>query len=1458
MAITSAVLLSVFGVIFLFTSCYGGYVITTPREWSTGETTRVCLFSMGTLPVGVINISLTSPRSLDEKQEIIIPETTLNFPAGQKASCSELHVPNTTLYEGKIAVTGQVGGSVVNHTGVISLKHTNPITFIQTDKAFYLPGQTVQFRILTIIGPYMHVSNEKYTLVWVTTPSDTRVAQWSEVDNTGGLVHLSFQLADDPEQGTYTIHVDSAQGKHLKTFDVKYYVLPRFEVKVTANKYVLVADRHFNFTVCARYTFGQPVKGSVRLEVNNARRKKCFVSIVKNGTISECREFVMSTSDLQLMDCQVYSVHAVARVTEEGTGVELTGEATLPVSRTQVTLTPVYQDKYMKPYLPFTLQVRAELPDKSPASGVAVEACAAGKCTVMVTPPDGLLTVVLPSYATKRLFMKTLDCRAGMNEGTYYIEMQHYYSPSNSSLLIYAPDNIMSCAPGRPRQNMVTLFYVTDQSTASITVQVVSRGQIQYWSTQEYELLEKDLPVKVEGLVEPLPSHPSTIVTGFVNLLIDLPLAASPNVMVVVWYTRRDGEVVSDARELRVAKCLGNPVTLAWTATDAQPGDTTTFTLSSEPNSLCSLGVVDKSTELLSTEATPMLDTLFNYAESFDISPWVNSQFKDYDYCKKHFDELSDIRSSTDKNSTRLTPSGELLYNYYTDYVDALKMFDDAGVYVFTNLTVETRPCEKEAWQPIGLSGSAFAEISRGSEARSSQTMERPEDLTLVRTRFPETMLWSLIMQPSSGVTKQEVKVPDTITEWVGKAVCVHPLKGVGLSPAASITATSPFFLDLTLPPSVKRGEILPVKISVFNYMARNLPIRVTLQESVEYKIVDEPGTSGAMGRRTSCVGAQEKVVHTVKLDFLALGEVNITVAAFVDHLSALQCGPGLDISRSDALIKPIKVEAEGFPKEKTWSKYLCSKEMNETMKSLEHWEISAPGVTVMGSERAWVTVVGDLLGSTLENLGSLIRMPYGCGEQNMINFAPNIYILQYLEASRQTMPEVHKKLITLMNTGYQRQLLYRRFDGSYSAFGNADPSGSTWLTAFVLKSFARARQYILVDGTSLNETSTWLKMKQNTSGCFSSVGMVNKAMKGGLNGIDSSVPLTAYVIISLLEAGNDPSSPEVSGAVKCLLNSTSNLDPYILARESYALALARHIEAPRILQMLMDQAVVQPNEIFWKLQDNPGESMGVAVETAGYAVLAMMTLNADGANIMSTKIVKWITAQRNGQGGFHSTQDTVVALQALAVYETLQHKGPPDVKTTVNATGFLYSFRINEANKLLQQLVNLPAPPINVSIGTEGQGCIVLQAVLRYNIPIPESGQAFSLTVETQTEPDVACVTKRITACTSYLLADGSSNMAVIEVKLVSGYVAEKADLEQLKLNKTVKRYEEAGNSISFYVAELTAAKTCVDFRVMREVDIEKAKPGIASVFDYYKPEFLLEKSYRFPPGAECRSLDS
>jgi len=67
----------------------------------------------------------------------------------------------------------------------------------------------------------------------------------------------------------------------------------------------------------------------------------------------------------------------------------------------------------------------------------------------------------------------------------------------------------------------------------------------------------------------------------------------------------------------------------------------------------------------------------------------------------------------------------------------------------------------------------------------------------------------------------------------------------------------------------------------------------------------------------------------------------------------------------------------------------------------------------------------GDLLGPSVNGLDKLIKMPYGCGEQNMLNFAPNIYIMKYLEIAGQMTADIADKSRRYMMAG---MLLCRLF----------------------------------------------------------------------------------------------------------------------------------------------------------------------------------------------------------------------------------------------------------------------------------------------------------------------------------------------------------------------------------------------------------------------------------------------
>jgi len=67
----------------------------------------------------------------------------------------------------------------------------------------------------------------------------------------------------------------------------------------------------------------------------------------------------------------------------------------------------------------------------------------------------------------------------------------------------------------------------------------------------------------------------------------------------------------------------------------------------------------------------------------------------------------------------------------------------------------------------------------------------------------------------------------------------------------------------------------------------------------------------------------------------------------------------------------------------------------------------------------------GDLLGPSVNGLDKLVKMPYGCGEQNMLNFAPNIYIMRYLDVADRMTADIADKAQRYMMAGLCSVTLY-------------------------------------------------------------------------------------------------------------------------------------------------------------------------------------------------------------------------------------------------------------------------------------------------------------------------------------------------------------------------------------------------------------------------------------------------
>lgn len=113
--------------------------------------------------------------------------------------------------------------------------------------------------------------------------------------------------------------------------------------------------------------------------------------------------------------------------------------------------------------------------------------------------------------------------------------------------------------------------------------------------------------------------------------------------------------------------------------------------------------------------------------------------------------------------------------------------------------------------------------------------------------------------------------------------------------------------------------------------------------------------------------------------------------------------------------------------------------------------------------------------------------------------------------------------------------------------------------------------------------------------------------------------------------------------------------DPYALALVTYALHLAEVPSMDAAFDMLQAKANKSEEEfLFWrkprseKELSNPWSSQtsSVDVEMTAYALLAYLQR---GLVTEALPIMRWMVAQRNSNGGFASTQDTVIGLFALA-----------------------------------------------------------------------------------------------------------------------------------------------------------------------------------------------------------------
>ncbi|XP_069721408.1 alpha-2-macroglobulin-like protein 1 [Phaenicophaeus curvirostris] len=1411
------------------------YLVVIPADLRFPSTQAACLHI--TCYKAKIQVKLILERSTGHEllvQETIQKEKTFmcsNFWVGPPADGTE------EIATVKLIITGEEVN--IEEKKKVLIRKASSSTFIQTDKPIYQPGQTVKFRIVTLDEEFIAL-NDSVSL-FLQDPKNNRIEQWLNVVPQDGIADLSFQLSDEPLLGTYVINVTNA--KVYGSFSVEEYVLPKFEVIFEMPNQIYALDKTFLLRVCGRYTYGKGVQGMIHVSLCQkiapflpSASKPDLCQELKNQTDETGCFFTNVSLSSFSRDFRYYqdSIVAEASLVEDGTETHVKASHKLLISkiggmalfddvnsyyhtgelyRGKIKVID-YQGKALKHKTVLLVVSCGEQQFKQKyITGDSGKALFSLNITACCSTLASLEASILNQDLDKEPGAVDLNYQ----RASHFI--RPFYSTSRSFLSIVRIPEMIPCGK---KQAIQVDYRIYEEDLEHGPRRVI----FSYFVTGKRGIVHARQKTVWVGLPEMLKG------LFFIPLTFSLIYAPAPKLVVYVIFP--NGKIIADSAVFSVSMCFRNKVKLGFSTSKTVPDSEVGLHLLAAPGSTCAVWAVDQSIlspkpgkDLSSNLVYALFPSLYNSRYPYQVSEEDYScGFPDSDEPDVFtaFREMGlKIMSNTNIRKPSVcptTPSTTMLRETVIFTSRPMLMFaQPPKAYNTEHLTTST-------YQPT-----MFSPVSSAEEK--------------VHKLFPKTWIWDLYSIGPSGNKNVTVTVPNTIAEWKAGMFCIGH-NGFGLASTSSLLVFKPFVVELTLPSSVIQGEIVILKATVFNSLQKCMKIQVTLEEFTHLQL--KPCEDCVY---SSCLCAKEAKAFQWSVTAEQLGLANITLSTEAVATEEL-CGAEIPFvpnqGQKDTITKNFLVRPEGVLVEKAHSSILCPKTGHLAQESVS---LMLPLNVVEGSVGATVSVTGDLMGTALQNLDRLVQMPHGCGEQNMVLFAPVVYVLQYLEKTRQLTAEIKERATGFLRNGYQIQLQYQHPDGSYSEFGTRDEYGNTWLTAFVVKCFVQAKPYIFLDNRTIQAALTWLQSHQLSNGCFRNVGQLfHTAMKGG---VDGEVPLAAYITAAYLEAGETPESTVVRKALDCITPSLPKAaSTYTQALLAYTFALAKDSQRTQELLDILDQKAIRTGgQIYWSQtlpKSRPTTSpwsqpLSVDVELTSYALLALLSKSNVTESDLTTAsgIVAWLTRQQNAYGGFASTQDTVVALQALSKYAALTYSTKGAAEVTVRSQrGFGRDFQVSYQNRLLVQEAALTEVPGKFFVQAQGSCCVFTQMVLRYNTPSPQVSTSFALRVTIEpvncTEDDIHSVTLYINV--RYNGKRSTSNMVIVEVSLLSGFVLAPGSEMSMQYWHPVKRTEKTQGGVAIYLDKLSHKSETYILHLEREINVTNLKPGHVRVYDYYHPE--------------------
>ncbi|KAI8508024.1 hypothetical protein Bbelb_142640, partial [Branchiostoma belcheri] len=552
-----------------------------------------------------------------------------------------------------------------------------------------------------------------------------------------------------------------------------------------------------------------------------------------------------------------------------------------------------------------------------------------------------------------------------------------------------------------------------------------------------------------------------------------------------------------------------------------------------------------------------------------------------------------------------------------------------------------------------------------------------------------------------------ETTIPDKAGRWTIHAVALHPEMGLGIADPVEFMTRKNFSIDLHAPISVTGGEEVVVTASVCNHVDDPMTVMVSLAEPESLTFL----SPDLFKSYPLHIPPHGKANYSFVVNFLSTARGRKRVDVLATHRT-----------HAERMSIEVDVVPAGITIGTTRSVVLCPSADKPVSRTLEL--LLPPD---RGNEEIILTSVGYLVGSALNHMEEFVRLPADHGEVLAVRLFSVSTVLSYLLDTGQVSRQTEARAVEYLAQGYQQLMRYRQMSGAFSIMAKSTGKEDLRLTAFVIRTLSVMQRFVPLDSRVIAQAAKWLLGRQKDDGSLSDAG---SAFNRRLESPDAErVVPTALVVIALLEANLRVQYESAVSSGLAYLSGAELDQPYPAALTAYALGLAGHPSSVLALKRLGSHSIKEDDTVHWESDisdlpipagsgcSSPARS-AANVETTAFAVLAHAIHPETEAT--SQAAVRWLATQMSGYGGFSSTQDTAIALQALAAYG-LQDRDfvPTDVRIFVRSTSPFHhqtlQFGVSSRGRsaIVSKVVSSELQMIEVE--ASGQGCALFQMGAKY-----------------------------------------------------------------------------------------------------------------------------------------------